>query len=278
MTFYIFNTRTIISCTVRNLCKRPVFVRLRRLPRGVCSIFPRWGQDQILILKTLNVFPRLKFSSSVALNTIRHLSKVFFLICALGIGYWIPAAHAEAETFVVRSKYLNPVTHQWDQEIKWRVHRLSSTYMEIFRKDREQPDMALTYADDGRLSSIADYLSGMKDTSFSPKERIILSRGFPVPYDFLDPLDNNSRDVVLKKKIGDTSFSDHVSREVQLISSEQAVSWNMMDEKWPQPFGEKLRLIIIKRGDSLLVRQLWPQKATWWIFEETDVRKSWRLP
>ncbi|RZB38057.1 MAG: hypothetical protein SRB2_00403 [Desulfobacteraceae bacterium Eth-SRB2] len=150
--------------------------------------------------------------------------------------------------------------------------------MEIFRENREPPDMGLTYSDDGRLISIDDYLSGMKNNTFSPDERIILSWGFPVPYDFLDSYDNNSRDFVVKKKIGDTSFSYHVSREVQLISSDQAISWNMIDENRTPSCGEKLRLITLKKGDSLLVRQLWPEGATWWIFEETDVRKSWRLP
>jgi hypothetical protein len=47
----------------RDLCKTPPFAQFLR-------------QSQILILKILNVFLRLKFSPSLALNKIGHFSKV----------------------------------------------------------------------------------------------------------------------------------------------------------------------------------------------------------
>ena len=47
----------------RDLCKTPPFTQF-------------WRQTQILILKILNVFLRLKFSPSLNLNKIEHFSKV----------------------------------------------------------------------------------------------------------------------------------------------------------------------------------------------------------
>jgi hypothetical protein len=46
-----------------------------RLPCEMRSLF-LWGQAQILILKILNVFMRLKFSPSLNLNKNEHFSKV----------------------------------------------------------------------------------------------------------------------------------------------------------------------------------------------------------
>jgi hypothetical protein len=213
------------------------------------------------------------------ISSYRSVFSRIFLLCVFVLGCWIQPSNAKAETFIVRSTYLNPVNNQWDQEIKWKYNRTSNTQIKIFRENRDQPDMMLTYSAGGGLISITDHMSGMKNNSFRPNERVILSWGFPIPYDFLDPLDNNSYELVLKKKIDGTTFSYHVSREIQFISPAEAMARNMIDKKTAQFYmGKKLKLIIIKKGNSLLIRQLWPEGANWWIFEETDLRRSWHLP
>jgi len=53
----------VLVMSKRDLCKTPLFAQFRR-------------QAQILILKILNVFLWLKFSSSLALNKIGHFPKV----------------------------------------------------------------------------------------------------------------------------------------------------------------------------------------------------------
>ena len=57
----------------RDLCKTPPFAQFRR-------------QAQILILKILSVFLRLKLSPSLNLNKIEHFSKVSFLLAKVYFG------------------------------------------------------------------------------------------------------------------------------------------------------------------------------------------------
>jgi hypothetical protein len=57
------------------LLNPPEADKFLRLPREMRSPF-LWGQAQILILKILYVFPRLKISPSLNLNKNEHFSKV----------------------------------------------------------------------------------------------------------------------------------------------------------------------------------------------------------
>jgi hypothetical protein len=60
---------------VETFAKRPLLPNSCACPVECAALF-LWGQTQILILKILNVFLRLKFSSFLDLNKIEHFSKV----------------------------------------------------------------------------------------------------------------------------------------------------------------------------------------------------------
>ena len=72
---------TINLVNLGSLCKTSSFARFLYLcvaRRQVC-------QTQILILKTLNVFLRLKFSLFLTLNKIEHFSKVSLVVFVVGV-------------------------------------------------------------------------------------------------------------------------------------------------------------------------------------------------
>jgi hypothetical protein len=77
---------------VETFAKRPFLPnppeadKFLRLPREMRSLF-LWGQAQILILKILNVFLRLKLSPSLNLNKNEHFSKVSLSIIELVLIY-----------------------------------------------------------------------------------------------------------------------------------------------------------------------------------------------
>ena len=181
----------------------------------------------------------------------------------------------------LRSQYKDAATGHWQAELVWRLvpdeagHRYS-----IFRQGASSTAMVLEYDSNHRLTRIEDRLVQMHSRSIDADERMVLSWGFPIPYDDLAPADRRQGEMTISKAVADTRFSYAVIRRVQTISFQQAVSQGMLpDGDSPSAYtGGELTLITIDYEGAILARQLWRADDWWWLYEETESRRTWRMP
>lgn len=189
-------------------------------------------------------------------------------------------ALADIFPIMIRSAYLDSRTVQWGKEVRWIFTGVSEFRVDVTQEGTEDPVVLLEYDQNGRLQRVEKHIRrGNSPVQIveRPQSPIVLSKGFPVPYDYLAPYDDRLKEAVIKRRAGGLTFSYRVTREIRQISLDEAVAQNMVEGEMARDLiGKALRLITIRKGGALLVRQLWPDGASWWVYEETPVRRSWR--
>ena len=188
----------------------------------------------------------------------------------------------ETFPFTIRSAYLESRTGKWNKETQWTFAQSNEGRISVTLEGAKEPIVVLEYGPDGRIQRIEkkiDQTGKRAPVIEIPSGPLVLSEGFPVPFDYLAPHDDSIRQVMIKKKAGGVTFSFKVAREILEITLDEAMAENMIDEQMARSLaGKGLRLITVRKGEELLVRQLWPEGASWWVYEETPIRKSWRMP
>ena len=185
----------------------------------------------------------------------------------------------------VTSVYWDPVIKTWGNETEWvfwlsgDLQKKADYKLKVKRKGTESPVILLQYGSDRKLQKTIRYLRDhgrLRKIINSYSEMIVLSEGFPVPYDYLAPDDMDLKQIVIKKKAGGAVFSYQVEREINDFSFDRALQEGMIKEEIKNLVMRKnLKWIEVKKDGKLLVRQLWAEDFPWWIYEETPYRKSW---
>ena len=189
------------------------------------------------------------------------------------------------QAITVSSLYWDSILKSWGNEVEW-VFSLSGTSpagngytLKAKRKGAETPTVLLRYGREGKLREVTRFLTEhgqMRRIADSFSEKLVLSEGFPVPYDFLAPGDMSLRKVKIKKEAGGAVFSYQVEREIKEFSGEQAVQDGLVKGGVQSLVrGKSFKWIVVKKGGETLVRQLWAEGLPWWVYEETPFRKSW---
>ena len=69
-----------------------------------------------------------------------------------------------------------------------------------------------------------------------------------------------------------------MQRTVREIPLEQALSEGFIRDEVKGLVGERpLHMIEVGKDGSVIVRQLWARGLAWWVYEESEFRKSWLL-
>ena len=105
---------------------------------------------------------------------------------------------------------------------------------------------------------------------------MLLMGGFPVACDIL-PLHQEASEKTYseKTKAGERTFVKSMAIRREDISSQKA-----RREGWirGEDVDGKLLLFTAEDDDGeLIVRQLWSETGSWWLYEETPFRQSWRV-
>lgn len=182
----------------------------------------------------------------------------------------------------IRSEYLNSRTQEWGNEVTWVFRQKGGDRISVSRAGSEEPVIVLTYDSSGRLGYIEKRIPrGSRFVAIQehPQGPIVLSEGFPVPFDDLSPFDDGLKEATIEKKAGTLTFSYRVTREVTRISHGDALSSGMVDPTMAKAMGGKgdLRLVTIRKAGGLVVKQLWAEGDAFWVYEETPVRRSRRV-
>jgi uncharacterized protein (UPF0248 family) len=146
----------------------------------------------------------------------------------------------------------------------------------VVRQDGDEQAMVrLMYRENGTVQRMWKRIRG-NEVMETPAAAILLSNGYPVPYDTLGAIREGSGEIVIKRRAGGVRFSFKVTREVARISLAEARSQGMVDQAGVLD-AHDLRIITIRKAGRLMVRQLWAAGDSFWLYEETPIRRSWRV-
>lgn len=108
-------------------------------------------------------------------------------------------------------------------------------------------------------------------------EAILLLPGFPAPCDVL-PVGRDDRGSAYAERIeaGGRVFSKsyRVSFTAFSIADAEAMNWIRVQD--PGRTGLIMVTVTDERGRPVL-KQLWPADGSWWLYEETPLRRSWLI-
>lgn len=184
--------------------------------------------------------------------------------------------------FLIRSQYRMNPDAAWRKETVWRF-AVKDASIAVTAEGATEATATLTYGDDGRLKEVVTALPGGHEKQFggglrSEDGSIFLSDGFPVPFDDLYPENVMEGDITLKKSAGGMRFSEKMRKKRVEMDERKALALGMVAPEMADGIKEKtLQMIVLEKNGVPLVSQLWCKDDSWWIFEETPLRKSWRI-
>lgn len=204
------------------------------------------------------------------------------IYCLLLVTAWLfvlSVSSSFAFPVTVCSEYFNAISQQWENETTWFFDRQDDNTIVVTRVGADEPVIVLKYDRADNLVAITKRLTrGDKIIELEEEVQgpVVLSEGFPVPYDDLSSLDLNSSQLEMTETIADFTFSSAMTREISVISPAEAHVANMIDQATAATLAEEnLRLITIRKAGKLVVQQLWAEGAKFWLFEQTPGRRSW---
>ncbi|MFH0731112.1 MAG: hypothetical protein V2B19_32810 [Pseudomonadota bacterium] len=204
------------------------------------------------------------------------MKKLFVFLACLFIS---PVVFADDATIIVRTEYHLTETGAV-RETFWNFKRTNATTCEVFAPGETEPVIVMRLGP----NQVPDRVEKRKllngDASAIIENRqasILLSDGFPVPYDFLAPFEATQAPVVLKRQAGGSVFRQTYEKRIEFFSFSEIQSGGFLSENMVQKYsGEKFRKVSIYNGEQIVVLQIWPENGDWWVYEETAGRRSWR--
>ena len=198
----------------------------------------------------------------------------------------VSITHCHATPFfsaTVTSSYYIARTGTWGSKVSWNFIKSAEHEISVYKDDTGEPVMILSYGSTGKIELVRKRLArgdGFVEISEKVSGDIVLSSGFPVPYDQLLPYEEitGSGSILLKKNIAGLTFSSPLTEKIVPLTTARAMTAEMIDQQVADRIGNKqLRLLVILQNDELVVRQLWAAGDDFWLYEETPERKSRRL-
>lgn len=190
-----------------------------------------------------------------------------------------PVVFADEVTIVIRTEY--PLSETGAvREAFWNFKNVNATTCEVVAAGDTAPLIVMRFGPNHVLDRVEKRNRSGDSAAVIIENRqasILLSDGFPVPYDFLAPFEEMPSPVVLKRIAGGMVFSLTYEKRIAFLNFQETRSSGFLSESMIEKYsGEKFRKVSIYNGEQLVVMQIWPENGNWWVYEETSGRRSWR--
>lgn len=169
------------------------------------------------------------------------------------------------------------------QDILWSVTSRKNndeTFdLSFFMEGSDQPVCQLSVsALNGRIQSKI----GSRSPDVILDSDLFISPGYPAPCDVLPVarMLGSAGEIItydIKRQAGGSSFAEQLQVDCFPVDINEARKNGWVRTNVDAT--ENLWMIRVrnKRTDAVMVRQLWPSTGSWWIYEETPYRRSWRM-
>lgn len=219
--------------------------------------------------------------SNHAFSAPSFVSWILIAFLMFVIFFIAPPAVFAASSLTVRSEYYNVQTGKWANPINWIFQRQDEDQVTVFKEGAAGPVVILRYDSAGHLDMVEKHsIQGefLLERSEDVEGPLVLSDGFPVPYDYLSSPGHLFSEVEFSEKISGLTFKRTLTREVIPFTTGEALAAGMLSPADPPVRNNKdLTLIVIRKSGRLVVQQLWAEGDTFWLYEETPLRRSRRL-
>ena len=104
---------------------------------------------------------------------------------------------------------------------------------------------------------------------------ILIIPGHPAPCDLLPPEHDDQKPTFEEREsAGERVFVKQYRISYRSVAKDEAVNEKWLKNAAGDHSSFQLRTVVDEQG-ALVVRQLWPEGAPWWVYEETPLRRSW---
>ena len=140
------------------------------------------------------------------------------------------------------------------------------------RSTSNAPLCTVTVRPDGAI----DWHGALRGRTKRTSNGLMVLPGHPIPGDIL-PARRSGETVTFDDRVtaGDRVFIKQYSCSYAMVTRDEAVDAGWIKESAALSLSKlEMRTVLDDNGD-LVVRQLWPQSSSWWVYEETPFRRSW---
>lgn len=198
----------------------------------------------------------------------------------LSISQLAPAAPYQPQNpITIHSEYIQP--NRVSQRV-WRIIPESSQDTHTLRFYPKSADKRICEIkflfDKGSFHQVI--WNGLGKKERVEKRPFLILPGFPAPCNLI-PVDETISEIRYekRKKAAGRTFIQRYRMEWRQFSRSDCVKNGWLKEKYAIPETEKLQMATVydAQGRTIL-RQLWDENQSWWYYEETLDRRSWRIP
>jgi len=186
------------------------------------------------------------------------------------------------ETIQILTEAVHGIDPDEIMRIRWRVvpeNRNDAWFgLTFYREDSPQLICQLLFPDSNHDIIINGASVGQN--KFQTSDLLIVP-GFPVPCDVIPVADilksSDSKIYEMKRDISDRKFTDRLQIECNLIHIDEAKRNGWIKEGESVQSDVRRIKVINLRTHELMLQQVWPLNGSWWLYEETQYRRSWRV-
>jgi len=209
-------------------------------------------------------------------------SIVLISLCISSFGSAALLSAGPVDEFTILSRYRAIDNSKLPTERTWIItaHRSAERgqvlrFM-LQRKNSRETFGELISPDDSGGKAPVRWKAMKDDRSREGIGRLLIMSGYPAPCNVLPRHPERDKEVYQERReAGGQVFvkNYHLEREDVSIERARSQGWVTNDHALN---GRPLQLItVLDDRDHLVARQLWPEGAAWWVYEETPFRQSW---
>jgi len=210
------------------------------------------------------------------------LSIALISLCIISFGFAALVSAEPDSEFAILSKYRPidnsnlPTERIWVITTRRGVARTTVVRFLLQGKRTDEIFGELTTSDDSGTTTPTRWRAMNHDRFQEGVGKFLVMPGYPVPCDVLPRYSERRKEVYQQRReAGGQVFVKNYHLERETVPIEHALSQGWItDEGTHNRRALQLITVLDDRG-RLVVRQLWPEGAAWWVYEETPFRQSW---
>ena len=214
--------------------------------------------------------------------TIRIL--LLWLPCFFLSGTVFSFPYQPVQTIDIQTELLkNPETAGSSTTRLWTVKLVEgengSNLVAFFPKGKDQSICQVAVS---QIGGPVEWMSDIEPPKLMSAEGLLIVTGFPAPCDILpvNVIAGQASEAVyeIKSGAGGRVFVNEILVSFSPVSFAQARENGWIKDGLSDLAPLRMVEAVNKRTGKMIVRQLWPVGDSWWIYEETEFRNSWRMP
>lgn len=209
-------------------------------------------------------------------------SVLLLIIMSYSLGGVLYAAPPDVDSnvreFTILSQYRDLTTHNWGHDKLWQFLFSTPQNCQVYLQNETSPRLELSYSSDRRIINVSESDGTLHNRTVAVDPHIVLlSHGYPIPFDDIAAGGAiNAATVVERRTIAGVAFSEELTTRVVPALFQDVISQGFVRvDSHDLVTSDQLYWVELYRQNQRIIRQLWQPNLAWWLYEETQERRSW---